>query len=222
MKTMVRIATGLVAILGVATLAGCGGGHASVSTPPPGPTTTTVGTSSPSTTSPSGVVPPTVAAGGTTPSTTAAPSGPRPCVAGQLSVQVGPGSGAAGTVGYVNSFENVSNATCTLYGYPGMQMLDAAGRPIPTEVIRGSGYAVTALPEKVVTLAPGGKASFQLIFADGTGYGTATCPTSSQVEFTPPNLYVPITVSWQIQPYGGATIAQLHCGQITVSPVFSS
>jgi hypothetical protein len=38
---------------------------------------------------------------------------------------------------------------------------------------------------------------------------------------TPPNAYRSIKVVWRIQPYGGGAIVHLHCGQITVSPVFA-
>jgi hypothetical protein len=41
------------------------------------------------------------------------------------------------------------------------------------------------------------------------------------VEITPPSSDRPITVSWHIQPYGGSTIQQLHCGEVIVSPVYA-
>jgi hypothetical protein len=121
----------------------------------------------------------------------------------------------------VVTFKNTSNAACSLYGYPGLQMLDSAGHPIPTEVIRGTFTTVPSVPEQLVQVAPGADASFDLGFSDATGYGSASCPTSTEVEFTPPNATQRITIPWQIQPYGGSTIAQLRCGQITVSPVYS-
>ena len=143
------------------------------------------------------------------------------CVSTQLAVALGHGGVAMGHIGQVVSFENVSTKTCTLKGYPGVEMLDAAGHPIRTEVTDGPSYTVASLPERAVTLTPGSKASFDLGYSDATGYGTAVCPTSAQVKITPPNASQPITVSWRIQPYGGSTIAQLQCGQIAVSPVYS-
>ncbi|MGA2471146.1 MAG: DUF4232 domain-containing protein [Solirubrobacteraceae bacterium] len=150
--------------------------------------------------------------------TTATLSG---CVSTQLAVVLGFQQGALGHIGQTVSFKNTSTTACTLYGYPGLQMLDASGSPIPTDVLRGIAYTVPAEPEHVVTLAPGGEASFDLGYANSTGFGNATCPASSEVEVTPPNDYTSITVAWKIQPYGGSDIKHLQCGQITVSPVFS-
>ena len=184
-------------------LSACGGPVAGHKVTPVGnPTTTPPATSPPST-------------------TTSAQAGSTPCISAQLAVELGQSGGAAGSVGVVVSFKNTSSAACSLYGYPGLQMLDSAGHPIATEVIRGTSTTVPSVPEDAVQVAPGAEASFNLGFPDATGYGSASCPTSTNVEFTPPNAVQPITIPWQIQPYGGSTIAQLQCGQITVSPVYS-
>jgi hypothetical protein len=166
--------------------------------------------------------------GGTGPSGPSGPSGASGasttlsgCVSTQLAVVLGPSQGALGHIGQRVSFKNTSTVACTLYGYPGLQMLDPSGSPIPTDVIRGIAYTVPAEPEKIVTLAPGEVASFDLGYEDSTGYGNATCPTSAEVEVTPPNDYTSITIAWKLQPYGGSSTKHLQCGQITVSPVFT-
>ncbi|MGD1050592.1 MAG: DUF4232 domain-containing protein [Solirubrobacteraceae bacterium] len=143
------------------------------------------------------------------------------CHSSQLRVKLGWASGAAGHIGQLVSFENASARSCTLYGYPGLQMLAADGRPIRTQVRRGVAYTVPRVAEQLVSLAPGHEASFDLGYDDGTGYGNESCPTSARVEVTPPNAYTPITVVWRMQPFGGGTIQHLRCGQITVSPVFA-
>jgi uncharacterized protein DUF4232 len=192
----------LLAVGSVALGLGACGGPAGHQTPPAGTPTTTQPPASST-------------------STTAASAQTQACVAGQLAVVLGQGGGAAGSVGTVVSFKNTSGTACSLYGYPGLQMLDATGKPIPTEVIRGTSTTVPSVPEAIVSVAPGAEASFDLGYADGTGFGSASCPTSTEVEFTPPNATQQITVPWQIQPYGGGSIAQLQCGQITVSPVYA-
>jgi hypothetical protein len=126
-----------------------------------------------------------------------------------------------GHIGQVVSFKNVSAETCTLKGYPSVEMLDAAGRPIPTEVTDGPSYTVPVLPEKAVVITGGAEASFEVGYTDATGYGTAVCPTSAKVAVTPPDASRAITVSWRIQPYGGSTIQKLQCGQIALSPVYA-
>ena len=141
------------------------------------------------------------------------------CHSAQLAVYVGRSGAALGHIGVTVNFKNVSTETCTLYGYPGLQMLNAAGHPIQTDVLRGTAY--TSIPEHTVTLVSHAEAAFDLGFDDSTGYGLDKCPTSARVEITPPNAYRPITITWCIQPYGGGTISHLRCGQITVSPVFA-
>ncbi len=126
-----------------------------------------------------------------------------------------------GHIGQVVSFKNVSTKSCALTGYPSVEMLGVARRPIPTEVTDGPSYIVPALPERTVTLAVGAEASFDVGYSDATGYGTAVCPTSAWVAVTPPDASQAITVPWRIQPYGGSTIAKLQCGQIAVSPVYA-
>lgn len=143
------------------------------------------------------------------------------CRSAQLAVRVGRLGVALGHIGVTIDFKNVSTATCTLYGYPGLQMLGVVGQAIPTDVLRGTAYTVPSMPERSVTLVAHAEAAFDLGFADSTGYGLDKCPTSARVEITPPNAYRPITIAWRIQPYGGGTITHLHCGQITVSPVFA-
>jgi len=143
------------------------------------------------------------------------------CFSSQLAVTLGRGGVATGHVGRLVSFRNTSATTCTLLGYPGMQMLDAAGHPIRTQVLRGTAITVPSVPERVVTLTPGALASFDLGYDDATGYGNDRCPTSARVEITPPNDFRSITISWRIQPYGGGSVTHLRCGQITVSPVYA-
>jgi Protein of unknown function (DUF4232) len=137
------------------------------------------------------------------------------CHSNQLRAQLGQANGAAGSVRISATFKNTSRSTCSLEGYPGMQMLNKAGKPIRTSVHRGlTGTA----PVRVVSLAPGGVARFYMGFAAATGYGNKKCPTSARVQVTAPNDFSSLTVAWHLQPYGG-TIQHLECGLISVSPV---
>ena len=141
------------------------------------------------------------------------PASGQSCTSAELSVSLGQATAAAGSRGQRLTITDTASSTCTLYGYPGMLMLDSSGNPLPTHVIR-----VGTSPEKVITLAPGEKASFLAYWPDPTGYPNEQCPTSSRVEITPPNAYQSVTIVWHITPYGGTT-QNLRCGQITVSPV---
>jgi Protein of unknown function (DUF4232) len=144
----------------------------------------------------------------------------KPCLSTQLSVVRGHLGVAMGSIGSENGFKNISSVTCSLRGYPKLQMVDGAGRAIATHVMDGTSVTVSFVPVKTVILKPGAEAIFDLGYTDATGYGTASCPTSAQVEITPPNTSQPITVVWQLQAYGGSAIA-LRCGVITVSPVYA-
>jgi len=144
------------------------------------------------------------------------------CASSQLAIEAGSGGVAMGTVGVTGmGFKNISTTTCTLKGYPILQMLDSTGHAIPTYVSRGNSFGVSAAPAKVVTLTPGLVAKFDMLYHNQTGYGTAICPTSTEVEITPPGSNKSIAFSWKIQPYGGSTIQKLQCGDITVSPVYA-
>ncbi|MGH9058832.1 MAG: DUF4232 domain-containing protein [Acidimicrobiales bacterium] len=120
---------------------------------------------------------------------------------------------ATGHVGQVITFRNTSSTPCTLEGYPGLGMLDAQGHAIATKVSRGTSYIVHAQKPALVTVAPGGKASFALGYTDATGYSGMHCPSSSSLEVTPPNAYHHLVISDHLSPYG-------PCGKITVSPVY--
>ena len=141
------------------------------------------------------------------------PESAQSCTSAALSVSLGQATTAAGSRGQRLTITDIASSVCTLYGYPGMLMLNSSGSPLPTHVVR-----VGTAPEKAITLAPGEKASFLAYWPDATGYANEHCPTSSRVEITPPNTNRPLTIAWQITPYGG-TPQNLRCGQITVSPV---
>ncbi len=144
-----------------------------------------------------------------------APATSPDCTSNQLSVRPGQATAGAGHVTQTVSFFNTSSSACTLYGYPGMLMFDAAGEPLTTHVSRSPTMA-----ERTVTLDPGAQASFLAHWADQTGYGTETCPTSSTVEITPPNAFHGGYVHWMITPYGGS-VQNLRCGEISVTPVYA-
>lgn len=81
---------------------------------------------------------------------------------------------------------NSSHVACRTFGYVGMQLLDANGTPVPTNVVRQPGSVAT------IVLAPGESASAITQFSPdipGQGDSTgATCqPTAQSTEITPPN-----------------------------------
>ena len=143
------------------------------------------------------------------------------CNSSQLAIIMGTESAAMGARGVSDmGFKNVSSMPCTLIGFPGIQMTDANGKSIPTFVANSPTIMGVPASIKIVTLMPGLRANFNMLYESSTGYGNAICPTSTQVDFTPPGAKLPLVLPWKIQPYGGSTIQSLHCGEIKVSPVF--
>jgi hypothetical protein len=149
------------------------------------------------------------------------PTGVERCSALQLALTVLGSGVAAGNVGTRIGVTNTSPTPCFLYGYPGMQMLDSVGDPIPTDVVDGTSSTVLREPVKVVVLRTRSSAQFDIGYSDSTGYGTAICPESSSVAIVAPGTLQGIILPLRIAPYGGSTIASLHCGQITVSPIYN-
>jgi len=149
------------------------------------------------------------------PSPTATPS-PSPlavtrCRSGQLTLSITGTNGGAGTLEVVFAFRNTGPTACTLYGYPGAQLLSTTGAQLPTTVQRGGTALFTAGRPTLVTLAVGGSAAFNLGYSDVPSGSATSCPIASKLEVTPPNAYRFLVIS--------ATLEACR-GLLTVSPVY--
>lgn len=140
------------------------------------------------------------------------------CLASALKMAATNGNGAAGTIEMAVTMANQGTTSCTLNGYPGMQLLDASGTALPTAVIRGGGPmfadAAANQPPTQVVLAAGAVAKFSFSYEDVPVGNETSCPTSTSSEITPPNDYSYAVIPLAIAPCGGGTI---H-----VSPVYSA
>lgn len=153
--------------------------------------------------------------------TTSAPStttvGTANCQPTQLAAAAGRGTGAAGTLVLTINLTNTSTTTCSLYGYPGLQLLDAGGGAITTTVVRGQFHFPTPAanqPPANVRLVPGAAVTFSLAYGDVPVGNETSCATSSQVEITPPNDATHLVMPLQIGPCDNGTV---H-----VSPVYAA
>lgn len=188
-----RGATVGVAVLAAATLlAACGGGG-SVAVKS---TTTSSSTTSTSTASST---------------TTTSGSGSGGCSTQQLSASFGMVGAGAGNRYVRVILTNHGAATCSMFGYVGLQLLGSGSQPVPTNVVRdGPGTPTT------VSVAPGAEASGLLHWGaiNGTGDSqTGPCqPNPSRVEVTPPNQVQPLTIGWSL----GSVCEQ---GRIDASPL---
>ena len=141
-----------------------------------------------------------------------APAAAKPCPAGVLSGSVAGSSGAAGTIEVTIALRNTGTATCTLGGYPGLQLLDAAGVQLPTHVVRAGSYPFTDFAPSTVTLAAGGTAYVNLGYSDVPSGSETSCPKAASLWVTPPGAYDHLTTTLALAPCAGGTV--------TVSPVF--
>ena len=178
-----RRAIAAAALASVAVLAAACGG----STPAATPTKTVTVTASPQ--APAGTSP------GTATGTPAAPGAAAPCPTRSLGLKPGLSQGAAGSVYQVLDFTNISNVTCTLYGYPSVSL--AGGHPVTQVGLAASEDPTT--PRKLVTLAPGQVANALLRIVDALNFPASKCgPVKTQwIQVYPPNQTTPIFLGYK-------------------------
>jgi len=134
-------------------------------------------------------------------------AGPAACKATQLKITSGGPDAGAGQVYLPVVFTNISAATCTLTGYPGVAGLNAAGHQI-VQAGRDTTSKVVA-----ITLKPGKKAS-AAIHAANVPSGTATsCPPSyAAVLVTPPNTTTSTKLVALLPSCGGLQVNAVNLG----------
>jgi len=178
-ETLAFAALGLASTAVLAT--GCG--STSTTSPSSGSAAASAATTSPPVTATA-----TGSAPGSTPSargtggaaTTVAPAGTPRCHTRDLSGSFAyvNGSGAAGSAMYNIELVNKTTHPCTIYGYPGLLLLDTRHTAAPTNVVR-----VPQSFEQRITLRPGNPASATARIWHGADLRGNT-PTST---FTPPS-----------------------------------
>jgi hypothetical protein len=126
------------------------------------------------------------------------------CHTAGLSVTMTEDSGAAasGRSGGWLTLANISGGRCRVYGYPGLQLVNADGAAIPTTVRR----AVTTRggPPVLVTLAPGGKAYAWLTWdaqpdVDEPQQGVCQ-PLPAKIKVIPPDETTQVSADWSSDP----------------------
>lgn len=128
---------------------------------------------------------PTRAASGTASATHASATGGKAaCLTRNLRISLAGGGAGAGTDFTVIRFANSGSAACTLYGYPGVSLLNSSDMQIGAAATRNP-----SRPLALVTLAPGAVANAVLGIANAENYPVADCkPTAaSQMRVFPPN-----------------------------------
>ncbi|MDT7655900.1 MAG: hypothetical protein QOF38_615 [Pseudonocardiales bacterium] len=123
----------------------------------------------------------------------AQPGGPVPCRAGTLSVTLGPGGGAAGTVYAPLRFSNKGSRPCVIQGFAGVSYVTGDNG---TQV--GPAAERDGVKGAPVTLAPGAVASASLAMVQVLNYDESVCkPTPTRgLRVYPPgdtaSVFVPV------------------------------
>jgi hypothetical protein len=184
-----RPALACLALLLAGFAAGCGSG-----TPAAAPAkTVTVTPSAPASTAPSSTSPSTAVA---SPSAGSAGDAAA-CPTRSLSVKAGLSQGAAGSIYQVLDFSNISNVTCTLYGFPGVSL--AGGSPV-----KQIGLAAAedhSSPRVLVTLAPGAVANALLRIVQAANFPPSRCDLANAdfLQIYPPNQTTPVYLKYKAQ-----------------------
>lgn len=115
---------------------------------------------------------------------------PPTCQNTQLSIHPQESQGAAGHIAVIYRLHNLSGRTCTLFGYPGVQLLNKHFLTLPTNLHRGAGNLVGRIPRQLVRLAPGGNAYFAIGYSD-VPVNNRPCSTAYYLMIFPPNDFLP-------------------------------
>ncbi len=197
------------AVTGLAALVTACGSQAPAAAP--AKTTTPATSASPGTSSASSSPAPSGTA------TSGSATGPAPaggtaaCSSRYLRADAGIAQGTAGSVYTVIDFTNLNNASCTLYGYPGVSF--GAGQPVTQVGLAAAENSTT--PRELVTLKPGGVASALLRIVDAGNFSAAQCHpvTTTWLQVFPPNQTAPLYVHYK------STACAKHVQTLTVDAV---
>jgi len=137
------------------------------------------------------------AAPAASPANSAAPAGPPPCPTRSLQVKLGVSQGTAGSVYTTIDFTNISNVTCTLYGYPGVSLQTAK----PVHQIGKPAKEDPFTPRQLVTLQPQTTGNALLRIVDAGNYPSSTCGpvTAHYLQVYPPNQTTPAYIRYKTQ-----------------------
>ncbi|MGI9147281.1 MAG: DUF4232 domain-containing protein [Chloroflexota bacterium] len=136
-----------------------------------------------------------------------------PCHTAGLWLSLGRVDGGAGNLVGTFIFTSTLDVDCTLFGYPGAQLLDEAVNPVPTTVERSGGYFASTARASLVDLAPRATAVFRIHWEQVPVGNETTCSMASSIAIIPPDEYVALIRATQIRACGG--------GHLDITPVQS-
>ena len=132
----------------------------------------------------------------------------------QLTFRSAQSQGAAGHIAVIYRLHNMWSRPCTLFGYPGIRLLDRHFLSLPTHTHHSPGNLVGAIPSRLVRLGPNGNAYFALGYSD-VQVNNQPCPDALYLMIFPPNDFLPVVTYAASQGQG----LMVCSGNINVSPV---
>jgi hypothetical protein len=103
------------------------------------------------------------------------------------------------------AFKNNGASACSLVGFPKLQLLNKAGKPMGTKKIHNAEETPVA-----VELPAGGEAFFHVDFNEGgAGHEGPPCPASTKVKITAPGTTAPFVRKDAISLCGDVTVSAL-------------
>jgi hypothetical protein len=129
------------------------------------------------------------------------------CHTSQLTLAKQGDENGLGNFANIYRLQNTSQQTCTLEGYPGVQLLDASHQPMSITVLQQtSAYLYNTQTVQLVTLAPGASGYFILEWSAGA----SSCGGAASVLVTPPGDQTSLQI---------ANTIQACTGNVIVSPI---
>lgn len=126
---------------------------------------------------------------------------PHRCYVSDLAAGFHGSQAGLGNRGFLLTLTDVSGASCRLDGYPGLELRDAAGRPLVTRTRPGPTYFGPDPGRKLIVLSPGESVSADIAF------GVAGQPSNSvlatYLDVTPPGSHRHFVLRI---PYGAALV----------------
>ena len=112
-------------------------------------------------------------------------------------------------------FRNISSTTCALRGYPGVRLLDSAGRLMPPTPRRGSAFVFTDPgPTTIVLPARDGEASFAIGGEDYDQVHQRECPTAAKIAVYAPDTRNALVVVTPFPACRGITFSAVVAGRL--------
>lgn len=133
------------------------------------------------------------------------------CSSTDLKVAITPATGgnAAGTAYYTLGLTNDSQRSCTITGYPGVSLVDAAGAQLGDAASRNAAQPVVTL-----TLGLGQAAYATVGLPDAGNFPPGQCTANStNVRVFPPAQTTALTAPFAAQACSGWTVTALHATQ---------